>query len=103
MSRFKDEMAFLTCVTKMAMLSGWLVYHTHDSRRSQAGFPDLCLVKNGQIVFAELKMESKKPTPVQKEWLVALNATPARVYVWHPSDMPLIEDVIAGRFDEEDE
>ena len=36
-----------------ARARGWRVYHTHDSRRSAAGFPDLVLVRPPRVVFAE--------------------------------------------------
>ena len=36
----------------------WLSYHTHDSRRSAAGFPDRTFVKGPRLVFAELKAKS---------------------------------------------
>ena len=32
-------------VLSLAAMTGWLAYHTYDSRRSQAGFPDLVLVR----------------------------------------------------------
>jgi hypothetical protein len=34
---------------------GWLVYHTHDSRRSAAGFPDLVFLRDGAMIVAECK------------------------------------------------
>ncbi len=39
------EKPFQAQVVELARLSGWLTYHTHDSRRSQSGFPDLVLVR----------------------------------------------------------
>jgi len=51
-------------------------YHTHDSRRSVAGFPDYCLVVNTpsgpQLLFLELKREGGRPTPEQVGWLRSL-------------------------------
>src|SRR5688572_19177552 len=41
----QTERAFQAQVVKYARLMGWTAYHTHDSRRSQAGFPDLVLVR----------------------------------------------------------
>ena len=91
-------------VKQLAKLWGWIVYHTHDSRRSDPGFPDLVLVRGGRIIFAELKREDGKLTTDQKEWIFQLeqvqekvSSAPAstgcnfRVYVWRPSDWPVIE------------
>ncbi len=36
---------FQAGVVRLAELRGWLVYHTHDSRRSQPEFPDLTLAE----------------------------------------------------------
>jgi hypothetical protein len=63
-----------SAVVKLARTLGGLVYHTHDSRRSAAGFPDLVIVfeRTGAILFAELKQDGKHPTPEQNQWLRAL-------------------------------
>ena len=39
------EADFQAQVVKLALLLGWKVYHTHDSRRSREGFPDLILIR----------------------------------------------------------
>jgi len=67
-----SEKQFQSQVLQLAKLSGWLTYHTHDSRRSQAGFPDLVLVRPPAIVFAELKTEAGKLRPEQAAWLEAV-------------------------------
>lgn len=80
-------------VVQFAKLSGWLVYHTHDSRRSPEGFPDLVLVRGPRLVVAELKSETGVLSPAQKEWISALSRT-AETYVWRPSDWPEIEETL---------
>jgi hypothetical protein len=75
-------------VIEMAGRLQWLVYHTHDSRHSAAGFPDLVLVKPPRLIFAELKAEGKNPTPEQEVWLRALEKLwpHVEVQVWRPSN-----------------
>ena len=65
---------------------GWRHYHTHRSDRSPAGFPDLVLVRRGVVVFAELKRQTGRVSPAQREWLADLKATPNPTYVWRPGD-----------------
>lgn len=69
---------------------GWLVYHTHDSRRSPAGFPDLVLARDGRLILAELKTERGRVRAEQAAWLAALGEVDANrggveVYIWRPS------------------
>jgi VRR-NUC domain len=96
-------------VLELARLQGWLAYHTFDSRRSQAGFPDLVLVRPPRLLFVELKGETSKGTlgklsKAQREWLDALIMVsldiqrklperPLRAVVWTPEDWHA--DVIA--------
>lgn len=74
-------------VLELAGHFGWLAYHTHDSRRSNPGFPDLVLVRGTRLIFAELKREGGRVTGPQDEWLGALSFVQnVSVYVWRPSD-----------------
>jgi hypothetical protein len=87
------EKQFMATVAEAAQTLGWLVYHTHDSRHSAAGFPDLVLVRD-RVIFAELKTENRKTSREQETWLAALRATGADVFCWRPSDWPAIEETL---------
>ncbi len=58
------------------LLRGWRLYHTRDSRRSPAGFPDLVLVSRGRgrLLFVELKSDTGRVRPEQAEWLDVLRS-----------------------------
>lgn len=93
--RAETEAGFMATVTDYARLNGWLVYHTHDSRRSTAGFPDLVLVRAGVLIFAELKTAKGRVSFEQEEWLAALRETHSCVFLWRPADWPEIERALA--------
>ena len=89
------EKKFLQQVRDLAKLCGWLVYHTYDSRRSPEGFPDLVLVRNDKIIFAELKSEKGRTTSAQEMWLKALEKVPGvDVHLWRPSDWDRIVEIL---------
>lgn len=88
-----SEKAFQAQVVALARLLGWTCYHTHDSRRSTAGFPDLVLVRE-RVVFVELKSESGRPTAEQSRWLDLLRQAGAQAYLWRPADWPEIEEIL---------
>ena len=99
---YETEKAFLDAVVELATLCQWLVYHTYDSRRSQAGFPDLVLVKKKQLIFAELKTNKGRLRPEQREWLdmiglMADDCTNVGIYLWRPSDWDTIEKLLTGQ------
>ena len=77
---------------------GWLAYHTFDSRRSPAGFPDWVLVRE-RIIYLELKREKKAPTDKQKVWLKRLLAAGAEVYVPQPHHLEQLALILACRGD----
>lgn len=88
----ESEAAFQRAVLDYAALSGWLVYHDHDSRRNAPGLPDLVLVRAPRVVFAELKTATGRLRPAQAVWLDALSACPGvESYVWRPGDWQTIE------------
>lgn len=85
-------------VIDLARYSGFLVYHTYDSRRSAPGFPDLCLIRPPVALFCELKSESGRLRPEQREWLEALRACErVEAGVWRPRDWPEIEKSLCRR------
>lgn len=92
----KDEKAFMADVMKEARKRGWnLIYHTHDSRKSAKGFPDLVMIRGPRLVFAELKSQTGKVEPEQQEWLDALMAVRGPwVFLWRPSNWPEIIKVL---------
>ena len=93
-----SEKQFQAQVVELARLSGFLVYHTFDSRRSAAGFPDLVLVRPPMVLFAELKSEGGRIRPEQREWLAALkDCESVAVRLWRPSDWPKIEETLTRR------
>lgn len=92
---------------KLCFMRGLFYYHTHDSRRSPAGFPDTVILSTRLRVFillAELKSEKGRLKPDQKIWGEALKiierATPFVKYrVWRPRhwiDGTIFNDLLKG-------
>jgi hypothetical protein len=91
-------------VIAVAQSYGWLVHHVLPSMNKQGvwathelgdhGFPDLVLAHpSGRVIFAELKSEKGKLSPLQFRWLNALNKSTG-AYLWRPSDLPLITKLL---------
>ena len=93
------ENVFLNNVRRIAKDNAWLAFHTHDSRRSESGFPDLTLVKPGRLVFAELKSCQGKLTHDQEVWLDVLrhSVPDVEVYCWRPSDLDDIVQILSRK------
>ncbi len=91
-----SEKAWQQVVLDLAGWRGWRRYHTFDSRRSTAGWPDLALVRRGRLLLVELKTERGRVTPQQARWLADLSACPGiEVHVWRPSAWPSVQEVLA--------
>jgi hypothetical protein len=91
-----SEEALLERVRRLARLTGWHLYHTRDSRRSEPGFPDLLLVHpDSPIALAvELKRERGRLSAAQTRWLALLAGRRLRVGVWRPSHWDQIEAIL---------
>ena len=107
-STSEPEGAFLGRLRRLALDHGWLAYHTHDSRKSEMGFPDLCLARaasatsqgrQGRLIFAELKSQQGKVTREQAVWLDVLRHTVPgiEVYLWRPSDFNNIVQILSRK------
>ena len=87
-------------VRQLAVSLNFLAYHTWRSDHSPAGYPDWTFVKDGRLIFVELKRQKGKLSPHQDEWLDTLRTCAAiEVYLWRPSDWlnGTIERVLKGR------
>jgi hypothetical protein len=96
---YETERDFQAAVIALAKRHAWLAYHTHDSRRSEAGFPDLVLLRGDVAIVAELKRSAKeRPTAAQETWLEAWRAVKRiEVRLWTPELWTEIEGLITGR------
>jgi len=86
-ARAMTEDELLATVREMAVTLGWRTYHTHDSRRSETGWPDLVLVRDRRFLVRELKSMTGRVTPAQDAWLTDLAIAGLDVGVWRPSDL----------------
>lgn len=84
-----SEADLQTAVRDLARLTGWLCYHTHDSRRSDAGFPDLTMVhiRQRRLLFVELKTAKGRLSAAQAGWLDSLSAVGIECAIWRPADL----------------
>jgi hypothetical protein len=101
------EAEFMRQVTDLATMLGWSWAHFRPARTSHgwrvpvsgplgAGWPDLTLVRDDRLIFAELKRSSShRPSPDQVFALELLGAA-AETYVWRPSDIDEIALVLGS-------
>jgi hypothetical protein len=75
---------------------GWTLYHTHDSRRSEPGWPDLALVRE-RLVMAELKTDTGRLSKDQQRWIALLSGAGVETYVWRPRDIDQVLAVLKHR------
>lgn len=66
------------------------IYHTHDSRRSQGGYPDVIMLKDGRGLAMEFKREHHRTLAsrmaLQMAWLAQYDAIDGmRAYLVKPS------------------
>lgn len=94
----KSETDFQNSVIDTATKLGWLHYHSHDSRRSEPGFPDLVLARDGHVLFLELKSEDGRLTYEQANWMRTLEGKPD-VHAWTvtPDDWDDLANVLANQ------
>lgn len=71
---------------RIAQQKGWprnLRYHTHNSRRSERGYPDWHLIHpaQGRSIFVELKGWGGSATDEQRRWCRAINDAGGEAYI----------------------
>lgn len=92
----QSEATWQKQVEQLAAEYGWICWHDHDSRRNDAGFPDLLLIRE-RVVFIECKTETGRLSQAQSAFLAGLRAAGQEVYVMRPSDVGHLLQVLADR------
>jgi len=91
------ERDFQRLIVEAAGYLGYAVYHTFDSRRSNPGWPDLVLLKQGRMICLELKTERGRIRPEQEVWIAALDQVPGvTARIVRPSQWDQIEALLKG-------
>ncbi len=101
------EEEFLRQVIELARVFGWRTAHFRPAMTASGrwvtavqgngkGFPDLVLVRGDRILFVELKTDVGRLTNEQADWLSALKAAGAAVYLWRPADWEQIVATLKG-------
>jgi hypothetical protein len=73
--------------------------HTHDWRvtaTSIPGWPAIVLLGHNRALFIELKSETGRVRPEQREVIGHLRAAGLDARIWRPSDWPSIEATLTG-------
>lgn len=117
-----NEAELQSQIIELARIYGWRVAHHRPARTERGwrtpvqgdrGSPDLLLAnrKRGQVLFAELKADSGRPTADQELWLEALRAaaeravhvaraapfrSPLLVELWRPADFDRAHQLLRG-------
>lgn len=83
------EKEWQTQVMALLKYRGYRTYHTHDSRRSTAGFPDVVAVNAAKrdTLVLELKTERGKVSAEQLAWLAEFTSAGIEARVVRPSDI----------------
>ena len=87
-----------------ARYNGWKVAHFRRAQRGGKwmtpvaadgkGFPDLVLVREPRLIFAEVKAGTSVSIE-QRQWLDHLEGVPGiEVYVWKVKDWPQVQDIL---------
>ena len=89
------EIDFMAQIIECAEACGWWVFHVHDSRRSNPGWPDLVLLRGVVMILLEIKAKKGRRRPEQIAVIARLKQVK---YVFadfaEPSNWPEIEAVL---------
>jgi hypothetical protein len=96
--RLVSEAVFTTQVVKLAESYNFKAYHTHDSRRSSPGFPDIVATCGDRkmTVYVELKTETGRIRPEQVEWIRELRRSGQRAFIARPRHRDDLERLFRG-------
>jgi len=85
-------------VVRLAAARGWLCAYWTDSRKSPAGFPDICAVNVAQqrCIFIECKTGTGRLSAYQETWRDELLAAGQEWYCLWPHEEPTLLEILEG-------
>lgn len=89
------EDPYMRAIMAHAEKCGWYVFHDEDSRRNQADFPDLILVKEPRLLVLEVKRTRGRLTAGQKVLLLKLVACGVDARAVWPKDWKALKEELA--------
>lgn len=103
-----SEQEFQTQVIDLARRFGWRYFHARPGMTKggrwatqmsgDVGFPDLALVRDDQLIFAELKSANGGTTLSQAAWLHELgNVEHVTAQLWRPHDLETVAELLRRR------
>jgi len=96
--RSMNEEQLLIRVTDELTNAGFRWTHIRRSDRGvtmgHVGFPDLIAIRGTRILVLELKSETGKPRPGQREWIVAFWGAGAEAMFLRPSDLTALLETL---------
>lgn len=81
-----SEAQFQQAVIDMAEALQITVWHDEDSRRNNAGLPDLILIGT-DVVWAELKKQDGRLRDSQRDFMTKLQHAGQHVLLWRPEHL----------------
>jgi hypothetical protein len=98
-----SEAELQSAVIELARMFRWRVAHFRPAKTAHGwrtpvqadgkGFPDLLLVRD-RVIAAELKSDAGKLGDDQAAWLDAFEIAGVESYVWRPSDLEQVANVL---------
>ena len=85
-------------VRKICQLRGFLCYHTHDSRKSDKGFPDWCILMDDEVLYVELKTGKDGLRAEQFNWVARLRQMGEKAFVVRDEHIGWLVDYISNKF-----
>jgi hypothetical protein len=97
-------------ILEAAQIGGWRRHGERPAQskkgwrtpiKGEAGWPDLILVKTGNMLAVELKRHPNEVEPEQLAWLRALDRVPGvlGLVVWVPEDMDYFNTALCAFFE----
>jgi hypothetical protein len=92
MTLTRPERIYQRQIVELATLLGWRHYHTLNSKDSDAGWPDLVLLRPPRLLAVELKGPRGRLTGEQRSWLEMLSECAVETHVWR-SGTDTLQDI----------